>query len=62
MINVKQKHLKFQHNRISLNDVQEVVFFHAAIVTFFEGQNVTLLTVTLQTMKFHSPFKIKVRI
>ena len=33
---------------------QEVVFFHAAIVSFFEGQNVTLLTVTLLTMIFFS--------
>ena len=28
----------------------EVLFFHTAIVSFFEGQNVTLLTVTLLTM------------
>ena len=33
-------------------DIQEVVFFHAAIVSFFEVQNVTLLTVTLLTMTF----------
>ena len=33
-------------------DIQEVVFFHAAIVSFFKGQNVALLTVTLLTMIF----------
>ena len=43
MINVKQKHVKFQHNHIRWIDIQEVVFFH-------EGQNVTLLTVTLLMM------------
>ena len=52
MINVKQKHVKFQHNHIRWIDIQEVVFFHVAIVPFFEGQNVTLLTVTLLTMTF----------
>ena len=44
---------------ISLIDVQEVVFFHAVIVTFFEAQNVTLLNITLLTVIFHSPFKMK---
>ena len=33
-------------------DIQEVVFFLAAFVSFFEGQNVMLLTVTLLTMIF----------
>ena len=33
-------------------DIQEVVFCHVAIVSFFEVQNVTLLTVTLLTMTF----------
>ena len=55
-INVKQKHVKFRHNRISMIDVQEVTFLYAAIVTFLEGQNVTSLTVTILTMIFHSPF------
>ena len=32
-------------------DIQEIVFFHVAIVSF-EGQNVMLLTVTLLTMIF----------
>ena len=32
-------------------DIQEVVFFHVAVVSF-EEQNVTLLTVTLLTMIF----------
>ena len=38
MINVKQKHVKFKHNHIRWIDIQKVVFFHAAIVSFFEGQ------------------------
>ena len=38
---------------------QEVLFFHPAIVTFFEGQNVALLTVTLLTMIFQSSFKMR---
>ena len=58
MINVKQK----QHNHIRRIDIQEVVFFHAAIVPFFEGQNVTLLTVTLLTMIFSLLLKWEVRI
>ena len=33
------------YDSISWIDVQEVLFFHATIVTFFERQNVTLLTV-----------------
>ena len=33
-------------------DIQEVVFFHAVNVSFFKGQNVVLLTVTLLTMNF----------
>ena len=52
MINVKQKPVKISHKHIRWIDIQEVVFFHAAIVSFFEGQNVTLLTVTLLTMIF----------
>ena len=34
---------------ISWIDIQEVVFFYTAIVTFFKKQNVTLLTVTFLT-------------
>ena len=52
MINVKQKHVKFLHNYIKWIDIQEVIFFHVAIESFFEGQNVTLLMVTLLTMIF----------
>ena len=37
MINLKQKHVKFEHNHIRWIDIQEVVFFHAASVSFFEG-------------------------
>ena len=51
MINVKQKHVKFYHNHRWI-DIQEVVFFHAAIASLFEGQNVMLLTVTLLTKIF----------
>ena len=52
MINVKQKHVNFNTIIIRWIDIQEVVFFYAAIVSFFEVQNVTLLTVTLLTMTF----------
>ena len=52
MINIKQMYVKSQHNRISWIDIQEIVFSHAAIVAF-------LLTVTLLTMIFHFPFKMK---
>ena len=57
MINVKQKHVKFQHNHIRWIDIQDVIFFHAAIVSFFEGQNATLLKVTLLTMSFLAFFQ-----
>ena len=43
-------------------DIQEVVFFHAAIVSFFKGQNVALLTVTLLTMIFSLLLKWEGRI
>ena len=49
----------FKHDHIRWIDIQEVVFFHAAIVSFSEGQNVTLLTVTLLTMIFWSSFKMR---
>ena len=39
-------------------DIQEVVFFHAAIVSFFEGQNVTLLTVPLLTPGTNDDFLV----
>ena len=52
MMKVYQKHVKFYYNHIRWTHIQEVLFFHAAIVCFFEGQNVTLLTVTLLTMIF----------
>ena len=58
MINVKQK----QHNHIRRIDIQEVFFFHAAIVSFFDGQNVTLLTVTLLTVIFNLLLKGEVRV
>ena len=38
MIDVKQKHVEFYHNHIRWIDIQEVVFFHVAIVSFFEGK------------------------
>ena len=44
MINVKQKHVKIL-NTIIIRwiDIQEVVFFHAAIIlSFFEVQNVNV--------------------
>ena len=40
-------------------DIQEEVFFHVAIVSFFEKQNVPLLTVTLLTMVFYLVFKTR---
>ena len=52
MINIKQKHVKFEHNHIRWINIQKMVFFHATIVSFFEGQNVTLLRVMLLTMIF----------
>ena len=42
----------FEHNPIRRIDIQEVVFFHALIVTFFEGQDVTLLTMSFQCVFF----------
>ena len=39
-------------NIIRWIDIQEVVFFHAAIVSFFEGQNVTLLMVYITNNEF----------
>ena len=38
MINVKQKHVKISHNHIRWIDIQEVVFFHAAIVSFLKDK------------------------
>ena len=40
----KAKECEILTHLIRWIDIQEVVVFHAAIVSFFEGQNVTLLT------------------
>ena len=48
----KAKACEILQNHIRWIDIHEVVFCHAAIVSFFEGHNVTSLTVTLLTMIF----------
>ena len=55
----KTKTCESLHNHISWIAFQGIIFFHAVIVTFFKGQIVTLQTVMLLIMIFHSPLKMK---